>query len=554
MADGSPQAQNPFGQNAAAAPLAEDYYSVLVKVIEAVSQDPAQLRRLIYAMAWHNLKPDLLLARSLPNEVGQARSILELERTLEFKRAVERVEAEIATRANTHRVRDGVSQSEHAAARLPGDRASPPGAIYERERAKERGRGLESLASSAGQPLQERVDAPPPSSVPTWRPLVEDLNPFRDGWNSTAQSPRASGQPEKTLAADAEALPRPVARGADPRSQSPPENSESPAPIARQDADIPSSSQSSNNAVIILPDAPPAWLQRSGTTLPDRVPLWHDRPIRVAVEMVGHAPTQPSPWLKPGLLSFVQLVAAAVLAVALYVGISDWLNSARQGASVSTPMAVPPTQPAPAAVAVGLGVTPIAGEGPSAMLRQPEQREPQAALPFPLPKTYGVYVASNGQLTELTTLPIKIPDSRINLSAEIRTPSQAILPSGKLAFVVFRRDLLNHAPQTVSLRVVARVARAMRFVDGKPLVIPVEGAWRIRNKGYEFKVSPVEGQREMIVIQPDPGFVLPAGRYALVLNGYGYDFTVPGAVTSAEHCLEQAVMLNGTVLSECAKS
>ena len=178
----------------------------------------------------------------------------------------------------------------------------------------------------------------------------------------------------------------------------------------------------------------------------------------------------------------------------------------------------------------------------------------QQALPFPLPKTYGIYAGSNGQLTELEPLPIRMPDHRVRLSAEIRTPSQATVASGRLSFVAFRRELLNSAPQTVSVRVVARVARAMRFADGKAVYSPVEGAWRIRSNAYELKVSPVEGQREMVVIQPDPGFVFPAGRYALVLNGYGYDFTVPGQITAPEQCLEQAAMLNGTVLSECSKS
>jgi hypothetical protein len=94
----------------------------------------------------------------------------------------------------------------------------------------------------------------------------------------------------------------------------------------------------------------------------------------------------------------------------------------------------------------------------------------------------------------------------------------------------------------------------MRFVDGKPITSPIEGAWRVRSKSYEFKVAPLAGNPEMVLIQPDPEFAFPAGRYALVFNGIGYDFSVPGAVTSLAHCLEQAEMVNGTVLSECAKS
>ena len=55
----------------------------------------------------------------------------------------------------------------------------------------------------------------------------------------------------------------------------------------------------------------------------------------------------------------------------------------------------------------------------------------------------------------------------------------------------------------------------------------------------------------MIVIQPDPAFVFPSGRYALVLNGMGYDFTVAGPIKSPEQCLEQVEAVNGTIVSEC---
>ena len=58
----------------------------------------------------------------------------------------------------------------------------------------------------------------------------------------------------------------------------------------------------------------------------------------------------------------------------------------------------------------------------------------------------------------------------------------------------------------------------------------------------------------MIVIKPDPDFVLTPGRYALVLNGLGYDFTVAGPITAPEHCLEQVDTLNGAMLSECVKT
>jgi hypothetical protein len=511
MAEPNPQIHDRLEHDAATAPLSQDYYSVLHKVIEAVTHDPAQLRRLVYAMAWHNLRPDVLLSRPLPNEIGQARTILELERALEFKRAVERVEAELARRAKTN-------QSS--------------------ELAMERSPAFAQVDANAAQPPQGHI-SPPPSSAASWKPQTEDSNPFRDGWNSTADDVIPINASAKSFAEEDAT-----------RHRSLVESAEAPSETTRRDAEMSPRPPSRDSAVIILPEQPPVWLQRTDRTILDRLPLWQDRPIRVAVEMVGYAPAQS--WRKAGLLSFLQLVAAAVVAVALYVGTAEWLQQRRQPASG----AVQGAAPAPAAATTIVSKAPAdSGEvRPLPPPARPAQPEQPSALPFPLPKTYGVYAGGNGQLTELEPLPIRIPDARILLSAEIRKPSETIVAGGKLAFVVFRRDLLHSAPRTVSVRVVARVTRAMRFVNDKPVVTPIEGAWRIRNKGYELRVSPVDGQREMIIIQPDPDFVFPAGRYALVLNGVGYDFTVPGPVTSPEQCLELAEMLNGTVLSECAKS
>ena len=43
-----------------------------------------------------------------------------------------------------------------------------------------------------------------------------------------------------------------------------------------------------------------------------------------------------------------------------------------------------------------------------------------------------------------------------------------------------------------------------------------------------MKVAPVPDNPEMIVLRPDADLVFPAGRYALVLKGVAYDFTVDG--------------------------
>jgi hypothetical protein len=174
-------------------------------------------------------------------------------------------------------------------------------------------------------------------------------------------------------------------------------------------------------------------------------------------------------------------------------------------------------------------------------------------VPFPLPTSFGIYALSDNKLTKLEALPIRVPDPRVTLSAEITKPSITIISGNKLAFILFRRDLLNNAPEKVTLRVVARVARETKFVGGKATIINFERAWRVRNTSLEYKVSPIVGQPEMVIAQTDDNQSLAAGRYALVLNGIGYDFTIEGGIQSPAHCLEGFQASNGTVYSECRK-
>ena len=178
----------------------------------------------------------------------------------------------------------------------------------------------------------------------------------------------------------------------------------------------------------------------------------------------------------------------------------------------------------------------------------------RAAPDVPLPTEYGVYAVANGRLTELDLLPIRAPDQRVAVSASISTPSRVHLPNGQLQFVIFRRDLVANAPDRVSVRVVARVARALTFNSkGYAKVANVEESWVVRSSSYQMKVAPVPDNPEMIVVRPDADLVFPAGRYALVLKGVAYDFTIDGLLTDPAHCLERTDALNTPVYTECRK-
>ncbi len=187
----------------------------------------------------------------------------------------------------------------------------------------------------------------------------------------------------------------------------------------------------------------------------------------------------------------------------------------------------------------------------AAVKQEIASQKKEKELPFPIPTSYGIYSLSNNQLTALQPLPIGIPDPRVSLSAEFAKPSETTLNDPKPAFILFRRDLLNNAPQTLALRVVARVMRETKIVGGKATITKIEGTWRIRNVSHELKVSPVPGQPEMIMAKATTDEPLPPGRYALVLNRVGYDFTIAGKEEAPEFCLEGFEASNGSIFTQC---
>jgi hypothetical protein len=195
---------------------------------------------------------------------------------------------------------------------------------------------------------------------------------------------------------------------------------------------------------------------------------------------------------------------------------------------------------------------PTAGKQPSP---EPVPADETAIPLLPLPTLFGVYAVSDGHLNELNPLPINVPDQRIFVSAPITSPSRTTLSDGRVIFVAFRRDFVTNAPERITIRVVARVMRTLTFDSaGKPRLANLDTQWAVRGNSYEFRVAPLANHPEMIVIRPESDdFVFPAGRYALVLNGQAYDFSVDGPITESVQCLERTEALNGAVYSECRR-
>ena len=172
---------------------------------------------------------------------------------------------------------------------------------------------------------------------------------------------------------------------------------------------------------------------------------------------------------------------------------------------------------------------------------------------IPIPAEYGAFALSAGQLIELEQLPIKVPDPRVAISAAFPVPGKVHIPAGQLQFVAYRRDLANSTPDHVEVRVVAQLMRALAFdSNGHAKRSAVEQTWVVRSQSYKLSVAPFADNPEMIIMRSAvPDLVLPAGRYALVLKGVGYDFTVDGALTDKAHCLERTEGLDTSFYSEC---
>jgi hypothetical protein len=182
--------------------------------------------------------------------------------------------------------------------------------------------------------------------------------------------------------------------------------------------------------------------------------------------------------------------------------------------------------------------------------------DPKSEAPSPtVPTAFGIYAVSGGKLHELDVLPGRAPDPRIAISSIITANSRTTLPDGHVAFVIYRRDSATNAADRAEVRLVARIQREASFdKDGKQVVTAVDDNWVMRNISIPYRTSPKKDNPEMYEVwNENPDAPLAPGRYALVIKGLAYDFSVAGSVTDPRQCLERLVATNGRFYSECKK-
>ena len=428
-----------------------DFALVLARVIDAVNQDPAELRNAIYELARIKLQREGW-RHDPPIDIAQMR---QLTRALEI--AIERVEVLSSRRDEQRALRslDRLIKRETPEPSLKADQT------------------LVLIENGAADVNASRFYNGSPGE-PTGATEVEPRDSSADGWGSVA------ARPHDALIQDAAPTASLVSPAGDAHS----------------------------------------------TGAPD--PRWYRVVRAMAIEWprLGGSPLARTLLVLVGVVGFMLLISQH----------TEWFRPPSRVTAV-----MPGTKPDVA----------VAPSDPKVPVAAPPQQDTSRQ---PLPDAYGVYAISNGELFELEALPGRAPDPRIALSALITRGSRTVVPDGRVSFVAYRRDFSRSAPDRVSVRVIAKIMRAMTYNSGgKAQISAIEDEWIMRNISYDFKVAPVASNSEMMALQPTEAPVLPAGRYGLVINGATYDFAVAGDITEPAQCLERVAAANGSFYSQCRK-
>jgi hypothetical protein len=485
-----------------------DYYTALARKIQQAQDDPAKMREVVYEAA-------RLALRWQVHEHSSQVSLIESKRHIaELEDAIARLEAEAASP-------DGNGDRETGKA-APDLEAAPPG---DPPAAEDEGEDVaETTEEPHPQPLgpAEAVGVKAPAASPSGLGKHEPggaASPAASRYGRNGQGRNGIPGPAQPAVSTADA-PEPVGEQLSPGQMRP----RGPGPAATRPYLV-------NPADFVNPD------------VAHRLPAASRSGGRAAMS---------------GLMIAFQLAVAALAATAFYVAM--WGHNGGTQMTTETPTAsrqssAPPSPP----VGNGAAVATAPPSAASPATAPPSAAAPATALaaatsPFPLPAAYGVYAVSDSRLIELEQPQAKPVDARAGSQLQIVEPGHSIVAPGKLAFVVFRRDLASSAPEKAALRIAARVAHSMNFDSTGRAVMttPATETWVIRDQGYSLRGSPVDGNAEMVLLRPeDPELSMPAGRYELMLGTQAYDFVVAGEVTDPAHCVEGVTTVRGPAFNEC---
>jgi len=506
--------------------IVPDYVSVILRAIENAQDDPARLRSLVYDVARLSLGKHVLQTYHQIGSAGLQQHISDLETAINHAEDIAQKQL-LKKEASQKQIADLTKKAQEQIAEIS-------------KKAQEQIADLSKQAreqigdSSKKEVLQEPV-ADLSKKEPLQEQQVPDLSSNEPSQQVSNLSSNEPSQQVSKLSSNG-----PSQQVSDLSSNEPPqEQKDAAADLAAQLLEGRLSAPDHTAITVrdsfdetIFDDSPSNKMPVLVQPLPTEVYAGRAeilQPLDFRPPAFGSGPKRPQLDFAFG----VQLAIATLIGMAIYT--ASLVGFEYGGSYFSGPGQVQNASAAPT---------------PSTVSAKPGGAE---ALGFPLPRVYGVYAESEGKLYELDPLPLRVPDPRVAVSAMIPNPSQVTVPNGKLQFVIFRRDLVSSATTEAFVRVVARVAKEMKFNGAEPpTTTSIDGEWAIRSKSYTFRVAPIGENPEMVTLRSaDPEFSFSPGRYVLVLAGKGYDFTIDGQVTDTAQCLERTNVTGGMVYSEC---
>jgi hypothetical protein len=529
-----------------------DYYSLLIQKISEAKTDPGKLRELVYEAA-------RLALRRHVNVHYPALSLQDGKRLLaDLEAAIERLEAETGGTVRRPTVAQGEDKAAPASAANQNGRAPGPAPPEFDFRPTFGGkpdpinRPADAIAGAPPSPIAPDTSDQPPSWMRGGRATGSGLPPRAD--ERPSASSRSGGGPIWALSN------RPGARAGDRAvdnirptvGPTPPQDGAALLdwPLA-QGHDEPDS----RNLVLVAQDNPVA----------NRGAAYLARPDISASRPRDSFWAAAKPWIIANRHLLIGAGIATQVAVVILAGTALYVTVSRRPAPPPTVLDITASAPVAPRGKVPQAKRPATVSGPAAeplstasfgaaAPAAPASATSASSRPFPRPSAYGVYAISNNRLIELEQVTATPVDPRARNSLQIVKPSRTVIRDPRLSFIAYRRDMTTNAPDKVSVRIAARIARAMT-VDplGKAVMEPpaIE-SWLIRDLGYDLRVSPMPESTEMVLLQPETNdFAFPSGRYVLVLGGQSYDFVIAGVVMESSQCVEGIATARGPAFYEC---
>ncbi len=268
-------------------------------------------------------------------------------------------------------------------------------------------------------------------------------------------------------------------------------------------------------------------------------------PLSIRDEVLRFAPAEPKPVVKPAATKRVGILARSALLTGMILAGTAVITLGLFGKLLFPGLEYPNWM-----------ISETTASIPAAKAAKPSQLQLASAvdhsLAFEMPETYGVYAVSEGHLTPLDPLPVRIPDARVAISSPVSKRGLRRLPTATCSLWSITASwppMFRKALPCASWRKSCRRQRSSTASQRPP---------RSRTSGRCAGVRSISGLRrwpqnkEMILIRPaDPAFTLSPGRYVLVFRNQAYDFSVAGTVTDTAQCLERSDLQDRSVYSEC---